>query len=709
MRGERSWLANLRQVTTMFTHDFPASKRAPALLAIAVAGTLSFASTSTIADDHDETHMLATLSLEELLSTEITTLSRQSENLGGAPAAVHVISQSDIRRSGARSIPELLRLVPGMQVAQLDANKWAVTARGANGRFANKLLVLMDGRTLYDPVLSGVYWDIQDTDLSAIERIEVIRGPGATMWGSNAVNGVVNIITKHAIDTQGETLNVSGGSGGNEATLRMGGSKGASAFRVFAKTSEYDGNVDMLGDATPDDADMQRVGGRYDWDGKTGQALTISGEVYSGESGDRRLNRYPTPPYERVEAGPSDVSGGFITAHWSTELRNAGALEIRGYYVRNDRSGPSFVNKLDTYDFDIQHSFNLAGRHNLIWGINYRVTEDDVENTFQIQIEPNTRQQTLISAFVQDDISLMDDKLRLIFGSKFENNTFSTRTVEVEPSIRMSYAVSETATLWGSASRAVRMPSRGELDGRIVTSILPPGSPELPLPVPLVATVVGNPVMQSEEVIAYEAGFRLRNNRSIFDAALFFNNFDKLRSLSTGIPFCQPSGIPLPLDPLCVVSSTSVEAPLNIQNQRNLDTMGVELWLSQEINDAWRLQASYTYIHTKVKQSDDGLPELDIVEDSPDHQLTLRSSANITQELELDLIARWVDELRQQQIDSYAAMDLRLAWTPSPSWTFALVGRNLFAGDHIEFQSELVDLAPVQIEPNGYVEVRWNF
>ena len=693
----------------MSTHTFCVSILARTLFALSVAGALSLTGEVAYADDHDETDMLATLSLEELLSTEITTLSRQSENLGGAPAAVHVISQSDIRRSGARSIPELLRLVPGMQVAQIDANKWAVTSRGANGRFANKLLVLMDGRTLYNPGLSGVYWDIQDTDLSTIERIEVIRGPGATMWGSNAVNGVVNIITKHAVDTQGETLSVTGGSGGHEAAFRMGGSDGDSAFRLFAKVSEHDGNVNMMGDATPDDADMQRIGGRYDWDGQNGQALTVSGEIYSGESGDYRLNRYPTPPYERVEAGPSEVSGGFLTAHWSTDLENAGAIEVRGYFVRNDRSGVSYNNELNTYDFDIQHSFNVAKRHNLIWGLNYRVSEDKVDNTFQIQILPDTRKQTLISAFIQDDVSFLDERARLIFGSKFEKNTFSTESVEVEPSVRLSYAVSEAATLWGSVSRAVRMPSRGELDGRILTSVLPPGSPELPLPVPLFATVIGNPEMQSEEVIAYEAGFRLRNNQRIFDAALFFNNFDNLRSLAAGAPLCQPSGALLPLDPACVLTATSVEAPLVIQNQSNLDTMGVELWLSQEINESWRLQASYTFIHTRTKGTDDGLSELDIVEDSPDHQLTLRSSTNIMDELELDLIARWVDELEQQQIDSYAALDLRLAWTPSPSWTFALVGRNLFAGEHVEFQSELVDLVPVQIEPNGYVEVRWNF
>lgn len=668
------------------------------------------AASPVLADDHSEASAFASLSLEELLTTEITTLSRKAENLGGAPAAVHVISQSDIRRSGARSIPELLRLVPGMQVAQIDANKWAVTSRGANGRFANKLLVLMDGRSLYDPTLSGVYWDIQDTDMSSIERIEVIRGPGATMWGSNAVNGVVNIITKHAVDTQGETLSVIGGSGGNEATVRIGGSKGGSAFRLFAKLTEHDGNVNMVGESVNDDSDMQRIGGRYDWDGDEGQALTVSAEAYTGESGDYRVNRYLTPPFERIEDGISDVTGGFITAQWSTELSDTSAFDIKAYYLRDDRDGPSYIIELDTFDIDMQHRFTVGGRHNVIWGVNYRVTQDELINTSQIEFSPTDRTQTLVSAFIQDDISFMDERLRLMFGSKFEKNTFSPRDFEVEPSARMSFALNDTATLWGAVSRAVRMPSRGEQDGSIITSVLPPGLPDFPLPVPLVSTIDGNPMMRSEVVIAKEAGFRVRSNRSIFDLAVFYNSFDELRSFSIGAASCQPDGTPLLVNPLCLGTAQFVKIPLDIGNSSNVDTMGAELWWSQEITDSWRIQASYTYVRSKNRAPDGGnTAELAIEEDSPDHQLSIRSSANLADELEFDVFARWVDELKQQGIDAYTAVDVRLAWTPTPSWTFSLMGRNLFAGEHVEFLSEISDLAPVQIEPNGFVEIRWNF
>jgi len=664
--------------------------------------------TATHADE--DASAFATMSLEEMLSTEITTLSRKAENLGGAPAAVHVITQSDIRRSGYRSIPDLLRLVPGMQVAQLDANKWAVTARGANGRFANKLLVLMDGRTLYDPTLSGVYWEIQDTDLTSIERIEVIRGPGATMWGSNAVNGVVNIITKHAGDTQSELLSVVGGSGGNEATIRLGGSNGNSAYRVFAKVSEFDGNVNVAGDPVEDDSNMQRIGGRYDWDGDNGRALTITAEAFTGESGDYRINRYFTPPFERIETTVSDVWGGFVNAQWSAQLSETSAFDVKAYYLSDNRKSSFYANELDTFDIDIQHRFRLGDRHNMIWGANYRTTSDELPSTSQTVFTPVERRQTLFSAFIQDDVSYLDDRLRVIVGSKFEYNSFSPRNVEVSPSARMSFAWSETTTLWAALSRAVRIPSRGELQGSAVTSVLPPGQPELTVPVPLVSTIDGNPVMRSEVVIAKEAGIRIRGERSVLDVALFHNSFDELRSFSLGAPTCEPSGTLLPVDPLCLATADFVKVPLNIGNKSNVDTLGAEISWSHDITDSWRIQANYTFIETRNRAPDTGdTAALAIEEDSPDNQFFIRSSANLAEELEFDIFARWVDELRLQGIDAYTAVDIRLAWSPMPSWTFSLLGRNLGTGDHVEFLSELSDLAPVQIEPTGFLEVRWNF
>ncbi|MGI9272951.1 MAG: TonB-dependent receptor plug domain-containing protein [Woeseiaceae bacterium] len=661
------------------------------------------------ADELASTDFLADLSLEELLGTEITTLSRKSESLGNAPAAVYVISQSDIRRSGARTIPDLLRMVPGMQVAQIDGNKWAVTSRGANGRFANKLLVLMDGRTLYSPLLAGVYWDVQDTDLGAIERIEVIRGPGATMWGSNAVNGVVNIITKHAADSQGGSLSVVGGQGGAESVIRYGAETDKLAYRIYGKAFDRDGNINLAGDATGDDSSMARIGGRIDWTGKSGGEWMVSGEAYSGESGDHRYTRSLAPPYLIVEDTVSDVSGVFALAQWSKKLSSDSGLQVRSYISSYDREVATYSEKLKTFDIDIQHRIERSENVDLMWGLNYRNNQDETESTFEIQIDPADRTQNLLSAFVQGDFRLMDDRFRLVLGSKFENNTYSDKDIEIEPSIRLSTSLNEHSFLWASISQAVRMPSRGEQNGRVVSEILPPGQPGFPLPVPTVVSVVGNPDIKSEEVTAYEIGYRYRNDEFVFDLALFYNKFDDLRSLSIGVPTCEPGGGIPQIDPTCLATATHVVTPLLIENANSSETSGAELWISKSLTEWWRIQLAYTYFHAQALGQNSGAPSLSIIEDSPDGLASLRSSMDLPSDFSLDLWLRWNDELEAQQIDAYTTLDLRLAWSPTPRMSVAAVGRNLFAEDHLEFMSELVDLAAVQIEAEGYIEFRWNF
>ena len=277
-----------------------------------------------------------------------------------------------------------------MQVAQIDGNKWAVTARGANGRFANKLQVLMDGRTLYNPLLSGVHWDVQDTDIAAIERIEVIRGPGATMWGSNAVNGIVNIITKHAADTKGGNIAVAGGIDGYETTIRYGAVAGDSAFRFFGKAFDHDGNVNMLGADTGDYSEMLRFGGRYDWDGNEGSEFTLSFEAYNGESGEYRISRSIVPPYESISDTFTEVSGAFLMTTWSRNFSEDSGLQIRAYYDAHERDVPTYFEDSHTLDIDIQHSFAAGENHELIWGVSYRASSDKTTDSFEISIVPAT-------------------------------------------------------------------------------------------------------------------------------------------------------------------------------------------------------------------------------------------------------------------------------------------------------------------------------
>jgi iron complex outermembrane receptor protein len=566
----------------------------------------------------------------------------------------------------------------------------------------------MDGRTLYNPMLSGVQWDVQDTDFAAIERIEVIRGPGATMWGSNAVNGIVNIITKHSADTKGGNIGVAGGMDGYETTVRYGAETEDSAFRVFGKVLDRDGNVNMLGRDTEDYSEMLRFGGRYDWDGNEDSEFTLSFETYSGESGEYRISRSLVPPYELISDTFTEISGSFLMGTWSRDFSEDSGLQIRAYYDAHERNVPTYTEDSETFDIDIQHSFAAGETHDLMWGVSYRKSSDETTDTFEIAILPATDTRDRISAFIQDEIGLLDGRVRLIFGSKFEHNKLSDEEIEIEPSVRLSVAVADNQTVWASVSRAVRMPSRGEKGGRVTTSILPPGQPDFPLPVPTVVLINGNPDMLSENIFAVEAGYRLRNRGFLLDAAVFYNQFSDLRSLSLGGPTCEPSGASPLLDPACLFTSTHVVQPLLISNEDGYDAMGVELWVSKQVSERWRLQGGYTYFRTTESASGTAL-QLGVVEDSPDHQLSLRSSTDINDSLEFDVMLRWVDELKAQQIDAYAALDLRLAWAPIPSLSVAAVAKNLIAGDHMEFMSELIDLAPVQIESSGFVELRWQF
>ncbi len=661
------------------------------------------------ADDVAASDDLADFSLEELLSTEITTLSRKAESLVSAPAAVHVISQSDIRRSGARSIPELLRLVPGMQVAQIDGNKWAVTSRGNNGRFAPRLLVLMDGRTLYNPMLSGVQWDAQDTDISAIERIEVIRGPGATMWGSNAVNGVVNIITKHAADTQGGNVGVSGGMQGYETMLRYGAVRGDSSIRLFGKYFDRDGNTNEFGLDTDDYSEMARFGGRYDWDGSETTAFTMTFEAYDGESGEYRLSRSLAPPYQSVIDTFSEVDGAFAMGHWTKELGDDSAFEIRAYYDTHARDTYTYTEDLETFDVDIQHSFPIGEAHNFMWGLNYRSSSDETTSTFEIQISPPNEDLRRYSAFIQDEISLLDGRARLMIGSKFEKNDFSDDDLEIEPSVRFSFNISDNQAIWASISDAVRVPSRGERGGNVLSAVIPPnGDPTFPIPLPTAVYLSGTSDMTSEDSTSYEVGYRMRKQGLHLDVALFYAANRNLRDIAAGLPTCQPGGGNPILDPTCLFTSTHVVLPLTLNNGGSQDTMGVELFVSKQISERWRLQGGYTYFRyadVNLNLTD----ALEFPEDSPDHQVSLRSSTDINENFELDVMFRWVDELESQQIDAYSAVDVRAAWTPVPGLSIAAVGRNLFADDHVEFTSELADLVPVYIEPEAFVEVRWGF
>jgi len=656
---------------------------------------------------------LMELSLEELMGLEVTTFSRRPQLLSDTPAATFVISSYDIEHSGARTLPDVLRMAPGLQVAQVDSSTWAVTARGSNGVFANKLLVLQDGRSIYSPLYSGVYWDMRDVDLDSIERIEVIRGPGATMWGSNAVNGVINIITKNSADTQGVSLDAVAGTERLEGVASYSGEAGATSYRAYGKWFDRDGYIGSADGSAPDDWDMLRAGLRVDWEANASNTITFNGDVFSGSIGENTLETDIVPPYNNVVAKDRDVSGGFAMVSWDYSHSDTSQFQLRTYYDRTKIENIAPEEVRDTFDVEIQQLYSGWANNNIIWGLGYRGSKDETTGSFVISLLPDSRTQHIYSGFVQDEISLSDD-LALVVGVKVEKNSFSTNSLEWEPNVRMRWNFTDTQMVWASVARAVRTPSRVEQNGTINGAVLPPGVP-LPgpppvtiYPVPTVFTIEGNPDLETEEVIAYEMGWRGNPADQLnLDVSLFYNQYDGLRVTSAPqAPVCQPGDIPVFIDPTCPNTAGYVSLPVMMLNGDDVDTWGAEFNASYKATESWWLQGAYSYL--KVDGANNTAVS-SVGQDSPEHQVSARSLWNMTDDLQLDLWLRYVDELEAQEIPSYVTMDARFNWIVSTNLQVALVGRNLLEDGHTEFREEFGASVAVDIPREAYLELKWNY
>ncbi|MCP5005924.1 MAG: TonB-dependent receptor plug domain-containing protein, partial [Planctomycetes bacterium] len=419
---------------------------------------------------------LTSLSLEDLMNIKVTSVSKRPQKLIDAASAIYVITQEDIRRSGATNIPDALRRVPGIQVAHINMNTWAITSRGLNSFLSNKLLVLMDGRSVYTPLFSGVYWDVQDTLLEDIDRIEVIRGPGASLWGDNAVNGVINIITKQAGDTQGGLLSTGYG---NEqqgfGNLRYGNKIGNDAyFRVYSKYFNRDNAVDASGKKTNDSWHAQRGGFRIDWDIKKQDSLTVQGDIYDSKFGETAATVSLTSPFSNTINDDSKFAGWNVLTRWKHTFSEYSNFELQLYYDQTERESIKLREDRDTYDFDFQHRFKFGERQDVVWGLGYRLTHDNIRNSFDFSFNPDSRSMSLYSGFVHDEITLIEDKLRLTVGSKLSYNVFTG--LEVQPNARLLWKPCERHSTWLSFSRAVRTPSRAENDIRINKEVLSSGA-----------------------------------------------------------------------------------------------------------------------------------------------------------------------------------------------------------------------------------------
>jgi iron complex outermembrane receptor protein len=689
-----------------------------------LAGALSFAIHARASEDGGDSVNLADLSLEELLDVDVYSVAKKKQKLSESAAAVYVLTQEDIRRSGATSIPEALRLVPGVEVARIDANKWAISVRGFNDRFANKLLVLIDGRSVYTPLFAGTYWDMQDTLLEDIDRIEVVRGPGGTLWGANAVNGVINIITKSAADTQGAFAE--GGGGSEErgfGAARYGAKIGENAYlRVYGKYFDRDDSEGLGGRDTHDHWNQGRGGFRADWKMSEDDNLTVQGDVYDGVS--NAVATVPVIPQPLVVGGPftdtfpepTDVFGANVLGRWKHKLAEGSDTELQIYYDRTERSTPTFSEDRDTLDIDFQHNLSVGDNQALIWGLGYRFSYDDIGSNFNLFFSPDHRGLHLFSGFLQDEISLFDDRLRLTLGTKLEHNDFTG--FEFQPSGRFLWKPKPRHAIWGAISRAVRTPSRAEDDIQIRSRVdvvpVDLGPPVGVTPIPFITTLNGSRSYKSEQLLAFELGYRVQpiDNASL-DIAAFYNIYDDLRSISPrrGV---LPDGTPIPEPGLTgTPPNLTGEVAYDIGNYLEGDTYGLEVAGDWHPLEAWKLRAGYSFLEVQLDAKGPAVNDpvsLAAEGSSPRHQFFLRSLADLPCNLQLDANFRWVDRLPAQGVDSYGTLDVRLAWLPTDQLEISVVGQGLLDRAHREFgASNLVFTDATKVEQGVYGKIVWRY
>ncbi len=642
---------------------------------------------------------LTDLPLDKLLEVKVTSVAKRPARLSDSPAAIFVISQDDIRRSGAATIPEALRMVPGLQVARVDRNKWAISARGFNDTLANKLLVLMDGRSVYTPVFSGVWWDTVDTLMEDIERIEVIRGPGASLWGANAVNGVINIITKSAKNTAGGLLSASAGTLENGAVgLRYGGRLGESSdYRVYGKYFDRDAYKDANGKDAGDDWRSGRGGFRIDSRLSADDSLTVQGDVFHNSDGGAPINDYyPAPPYVRQQSGDIHSDGFNLLSRWNRRLAEDSGLALQFYYDQNNRHNPVQGSRflIDIVDVDLQHDFSVGDWNHITWGGGYRYMHGDSAPSSTTAMVPDERNDHLFSLFLQDEIKLIPEQLRLTLGSKLEHRNLVG--YQIQPTGRLLWTPDNKNSAWLAVSRAVRMPSWVEQDLRYNALTLPPSPPDAPLPTLLRLT--GNRQFHSESVIAYELGYRAQWRRDLAtDLAIYYNDYKSLESIE-----------PLPCSAL--PAAGYVNCPLTFGNLLYGHTYGAELSVSWSPMDTWRLQGGYTYQYMSLKvKPGSGYTEAAADEgNNPNNQFFLSSSLSLPGNTRFDMALRYVGETPTQNLGAYFTLDAQLTWKPLSQLELSLMGRNLSSEYHREWTRSFA-VTPTYLERDFLATVRWSF
>jgi iron complex outermembrane receptor protein len=627
---------------------------------------------------------LKQLTLEELMSIEITSVAKKEQRWLETATAIFVITQEDIQRSGVTSIPEALRLAPGVVVNRANSSQWVVGIRGLGSVLARSVLVLIDGRSVYTPLFGGVYWDVQDTLIEDIDRIEVIRGPGGTIWGANAVNGVINIITKNARSTHG--LLLTAGTGSEEkgfGGFRYGGVAGQGFnYRVYGKgfrrDAQYTPHVDDF-----DDWQMGRAGFRTDWDFLGRNDFTVQGDIYKGYAGQRTSVTQFTAPFSTIVERNADLSGMNLLGRWKRAISGTSDATLQIYYDQTFRREATYRERRNTADVDFQHRFRWPKAQEITWGLGYRFTSGDTESVPSVFVSPQNRSDNLFTAFVQHEFTILENLLRLTVGSKFEHNDYTG--FEFQPSIRALWTPGEYHSVWASISRAVRTPSRVEHDASLTAA----PSPTLPI----FLRVLGDEDFTSERVMAYELGYRVQPADNLFaDLAGFYNRYDRLLSLEPGPPFVEPPGLLI--------------FPFAVDNKLKANVYGVELAVDWRWREWWRLRAAYSYqrIDTRTRQgSGDNITGPVTEGSSPHNQLSLLSFIDLPARFKLDGVFRYVDNIPMQNVPRYFNLDLRLGWNPTRHLEFSLVGQNLLQAHHAEWSGG------TEIQRGVYTKATWRW
>ena len=655
------------------------------LVGLVVLGGLVNQSSAYPQEEQVSAQPLKQLSLAELGNVEVTTTAKEPEQIWKTSAAIYVLTQDDIRRSGATSIPEVLRLVPGVEVARINSNIWSVGIRGFGSAFSKSVLVLIDGRSVYTPLFAGVDWDVQNVLLEDVERIEVIRGPGGTIWGSNAVNGVINIITKNAQHTRGSYASTSSGNiSQNESGVRYGAGHGNNVdYRAYAmgfgRVPEFHSDGDNY-----DAWQLGQAGFRADSRLTDRDTLTVQGDLYKGNVGQQVAIGSYSPPAQLNVDGTEDVSGGNLLGRWRHDLSNTSDLQVQAYYDRTYRLGPQVGETRNTFDFDLLHHFVLKQRNEIIWGFGARWSPSDIIQTVPtVNFTPHHQDDNIYSAFVQDQIAILQNKLWLNLGSKFEHNIFTGW--ETEPSGRVLWTPTSHQTVWAAVTRAIRTPSRIDEDLQLTGFVSSPP--------PIYLCVCDNEKFVSETLLAYEAGYRkLVGPRFYLDIAAFHNKYNDLTSF--GNPTISLTTTPPPL---------AILISLPFANGIMGSTNGGEFSPEWKATHWMEVKATYSYVTMNLedKPTQTKTSYVSMYEgSSPHHEATAQVLFNLPKGFEFDPTYRYVGALPALAVNAYQTADARLGWHFAKRFDLSVTGQNLFQPRHAESGSVLV-------QRSAYAQISW--